>query len=191
MSNVSGIGNTGLQNVPGLAGGDQFLSGDALIMQLEAQMTSLDGDIKSLAGMQKADLARKKALSDAYDAGMKHNPPKNQQEWDENVQGMRDAANQLPDGDPEKQIILNKVDAIEHQYCQGLASNPHYPDGDHHEWENSMQGFKDEKENLNGQAELRMISIQDLMSKRDTAVKLTEGIMSKLEASSEYICQKI
>ena len=35
MSNVNGIGNNGLQNISTIGSGDQYLSGDALIAQLE------------------------------------------------------------------------------------------------------------------------------------------------------------
>lgn len=190
MSNVSGIGTAGLQNIPSLDRGDQYLSGDALIMQLESQMQSLDGDIKMYAGIQKAYIARKKALEDAYHAGTKHDPPKSQADWDENIQGMYAAANELPPDDPERQKIYDQIDAIQHQYCNGLSQNPHYP-ADSHEWENSIQSFKDETENINGNAELNMIKIQDLMSKRQTAIQLTTGILQKMDQTAEGIVQKI
>lgn len=179
---------TGISNI-NLGASEQYLDGDALLIHLQSQLTSLDGEIKTLTGMQKADIDRKKALNDAYTAGMKYNPPTNQEQWDENTNGMFAAANQLPPDDPERQIILNKIQEIQNKYC--ATEGGHYPDADNHEWENSMQSFKSESESLSGNAELRMVRIQEIMSKRQTAVQLISSIQQKMNATTEGITQKI
>ncbi len=188
---IDGIGTTSFSNVHDIGAGEQFLSNDALIIQLQAQMTSLDGEIKNLTGLQKTDLARKAALNEAYTAGMKHNPPTNQAEWDANINGMWKAASELPANDPARKVIEARVAEVQREYCKGLSTNPRYPDAEKGDWANQMQSLKTEVEKINGNAELRMISIQDLMSKRQTAVQLTTSIIQKMNATTEAITQKI
>jgi len=181
-------------SMPGLYGQDvgvQGLTGDTLLAYCAARLGDLDGEINMRIGDQKAALDRRQAIQAAQlvlkkygDAG-----PQNQADWDACENALLAAERQLPPGDPGIAALEKFRFDLEHQYCKGLAANPHYPkDG---EWKGNIDGLTKLQDDIKGSAEIEMLQLQQMMSQRQTSVQLTTNMMSKLDQTLDSVVKNI
>jgi hypothetical protein len=189
MSNVSSVnGASGVGGWEGI-GGAAGLTPDALVAYCSVQLNGIDNEINQYEQKQMSALSEKNAVEAAEKAMNLHSPPQNQEQWDQMVDGIRSAEAQLPADDPVRAQLEKQVDDIQNKYCQGLASDPHYPSEG--EWSADVSAMKDVEGNVSGQAEIQMIQLQSLVSQRATVVQLTTNMMSTMTQSEQAVAQKI
>jgi hypothetical protein len=192
MSNVSSVnGAYGASGVSGGLGGVAGLTPDALVAYCSAQLNGIDGQITSYEQQQQAQLAEKQAIQHAGTAMSQFGTsgPQNQEQWDATISGIRAAAAELPPNDPVAAKLYSEADALQSKYCQGVSPNPHYPSTG--EWSSDSQQFTDMGNNVSSAAEIQMIELQSLVSKRATVVQLTTNMMSTMTQSEQNVAQKI
>jgi hypothetical protein len=190
---VQTANNVAASNTLPISDGDgfQYLTGESLLIYCQTQLQDLDSDIQSRMTDQKAALDRRKAIQTAEQVFKTFGDkgPQNQAEWDQCEAAITKAMELLPPADPGRRMLEDFRYDLEHQYCQGLAPKPHYPhDG---EWKGTIDGLAKLQEDIKGGAELQMLTLQQLMSQRQTAVQLTTNMMSKVDQAQDAIVKNV
>ena len=190
VDNTSSVTNS---NILPMSEGDgfQYLTGESLLMYCQTRLQDLDGDIQSRMTDQKSALARRQAIQTAQQVfkSFGDKGPQTQADWDKCEAAIFAAEQALPAGDPGRGMLENFRVAMEHQYCVGLAPDPHYPhDG---EWKGTIDGLGKMVEDIKGSAEIEMLQLQQLMSQRQTAVQLTTNMMAKVDQAQDAIVKNV
>lgn len=200
-------------NAPPTLGGfnPDSLSADALMTYCQTQLSDIDSDVKSYFEQQKKMLGQKQALSELKNSLSKFSPPKTEAQWKEVDDAYSKAITALNEVDPRlAQELKNeyssnlgpKIDmALQHKTTQfkdpwtghifeiplidpaKIASK---------EWWTGHVGDMSSKvDAVSGNAELNMIQLQSLMSKRQTAVQLTTNMLSKYDQTIASIVNNV
>jgi hypothetical protein len=201
-----------------LPGADAFhLSGETLLTYLQVELGALDDEIAAYLQRQTNALKQKEVLAKVDTALGKYDPPKNPEQWNEIKRDVDAALAELPESDPLRPQVNDAMSRIEERYLKKpnpVAAKtrvaPHLlnkslvkaaesaaergvkafqPSKD--QWKYELSNVEKLRESLQGNVELGMIQLQQLMSSRQTAVQLATNIMGKLNQSHEAIVRNI
>lgn len=147
----------------------QVLSGESLMLYLSTRLSDLDDQIKELMGEANKALATKEFLNDVkewadrYEAAMASDDEERQQR----------VRNEFPDAPPGMDALATKL-----RESHGGSAE------DTKRLKAEVDTLVDE---VNGQSELCMIRLQQLMSQRQVAVQLATNLLAKLNSGFEAI----
>jgi hypothetical protein len=162
------------------------LTGESLLLYCQSQLTSLDGTIKGYFDEQKLNLARKKSLSDLQNTLKKYVNHLDQAGVDDIGNAFNKAISNLPPGDPVRGALMDKMQEF---YTHGGNGQQIYFTTE------QLTAFAGDigsmLDNVNGNAELNMIQLQQVMGQRQTAVQLTTSMLAKLDDGTKSIVTNI
>jgi len=190
---------------PNLTGINAFdnpnaLTGEGLLMYCQSQLNDIDGQVKSYMAQQKQAILLKEVLGQLKNTLAKYQPPK-KENYPEILKayqtaevklkelGQSDLAAQVnaeknklfPNSeapkDPEKAMAW--VAACESKGIEKVALEGNKMPGNKESWSGYVGEVDAMVSDINGNAELNMIQLQSLMSKRQTAVQLTTNMLAK------------
>jgi hypothetical protein len=161
------------------------LTGESLLLYCQSQLNSLDGTIKGYFDEQKLNLARKKGLSDLQNTLKKYVNHADQAATDDIIASFNKAMAALPPGDPMRGAIQDKYNEF---LNHGDGTTIHYTSEEMTALAGDIGSMLD---NVNGNAELNMIQLQQVMAQRQTAVQLTTSLLAKLDDGTKAIVTNI
>jgi hypothetical protein len=164
------------------------LTSDALLIYCQSQLSALDGDIKGYLDEQRLNVARKKGLADLENTMKKYTTSMDSAGAQDVEAAWNRAMNSLPPGDPVRNAMNAKYQEFLH-HDHGYGPGAIYYSGE--EWSALMGDVHSMLENVNGNAEINMIQLQSIMSKRQTAVQLTTSMLSKLDEGTKSVVSNI
>lgn len=160
------------------------LTPDTLLAYCASQLGALDARINTLMGHQRLALAQKAAIEKAGSC-LKHGRPTNadmvssfKSEWEAAIES-------LPGGDPIRTQLEQIYTGLRQKTSDKSTS---YNDT---EWAGFTADVDELANNVGGGADLEMVELQSLVSKRQTAVQLTTALMQKIDSSSDGIVANI
>lgn len=188
------------------------LSADALMTYCQTQLGNIDSEVKTYFDQQQKMLAQKQVLSDLKNALSKYAPPKTEAQWDEVTSAYQKANNALHEIDPSGQItqqvqdlyfsLQPKIDAAATVKKDELKG-PLNPWGIDYSsiawatvaskewWTGHVGDVGSVVDAVSGNAELNMIQLQSMMSKRQTAVQLTTNMLAKYDQTIASIINNV
>ncbi|HMR05293.1 MAG TPA: hypothetical protein PKA88_05935 [Polyangiaceae bacterium] len=204
-------------NAPPTLGGfnPDSLSAEALMTYCQTQLSDIDSDVKSYFEQQKKMLAQKTVLSELKNSLSKFSPPKTEAQWQAVAEAYSKAINALEEIDPGGELSMD----LQHEFwgnlgpkVEGAAQkkgiefidkyglNPKGIDYNSIDfakiatkewWTGHVGDMSSKVDAVSGNAELNMIQLQSLMSKRQTAVQLTTNMLSKYDQTIASIVNNV
>ncbi len=200
VNNTSAIGNYGVPN---------SLTAEGLLLYCQSQLSDIDGDIKGYIEQQKKAIAEKQILSELKNTLSKYQPPSSAKQKLEIAAAYGEANFKLkelgdtelaakvegafhsvfPSGDMNVAIVWSQSGMMdigsEKQKAQldsvfGAWTASKTKEG----WAGTVGDVTTMVEDLSGNAEINIIQLQSLMSKRQTAVQLTTNMMAKQDQTA-------
>lgn len=200
-------------NAPPTLGGfnPDSLSAEALMTYCQTQLSDIDSDVKSYFEQQKQMLAQKKALSELKNSLAKYSPPTTEAQWKEVADAYSKAITALNEVDPQlAQELKNeyssnlgpKIDMVLQHKTKKIkdpltGTTFELPLVDPAKiaskewWTGHVGDISSKVDTVSGNAELNMIQLQSLMSKRQTAVQLTTNMLSKYDQTIASIVNNV
>ncbi len=195
------------------------LTGESLLLYCQTQLGSYDDTISGFLNEQKLNLARKKGLSGIENTVKKYLNHLDQAGVNDILDSFRKAADALPPGDPVRGAIEDKAKEFYthtvpapvtitnmgmHSFVDpnpGLSPPPGTPvitapSGEQiYFTTEQLTAFAGDVrsmlDNVNGNAEINMIQLQQVMSQRQTAVQLTTSLLAKLDEGTKSVVGNI
>jgi len=162
------------------------LTGESLLLYCQTQLRSYDDTITGFLNEQKLNLARKKGLSGIENTLKKYLNTLDQGGVNDIEGAFANAINSLPPGDPVRGVIEGKL--AEFNSHSGNGQQIHYTKEELTAFAGDVQSILD---NVNGNAEINMIQLQQVMSQRQTAVQLTTSMLAKLDDGTKSVISNI
>lgn len=201
---VSGVNNSGSVGAADAFALPNSLTAESLLLYCQSQLGNIDNEISGYLNQQKRAIAEKQILSDLKNTLSKYQPPKTEAQKMEVVAAYGQAKAKLNDlglGDGELAGKINDsfkslfpsgnidvavlvygaaasglpVDTKATLDTLGTWSGSSSKEG----WSSTLGDVTNVIEELSGNAEINMIQLQSLMSKRQTAVQLTTNMLAK------------
>jgi hypothetical protein len=201
MSNVSGVNGTSGVNYA-LDGGLTYMSPDALLAYCQMQLGGLDEEIKTQMDSQQSQLNQRKAVEKVQTVleSFGTQGPQNTDDMQKCVDAFQGAIGSLPPGDPMRAELQNQCDAMTQKYGYNPGGQPNYdeelgyvgttpaylankPQND--EWKGTTDALGTLAGDIRSNAEIQMLTLQDLVSQRQQAVQLASGMMGKEDQTLE------
>src|SRR5258708_17425988 len=135
------------------------LTGDSLLIYCQSQLGSYDDTINGFLNEQKLNLARKKGLSDIENTLKKYVNHLDQSGVDDIRNTFNNAIDALPPGDPLREAVADKLQEFNSHSGHGQAI--YYTSEQMTALSGDMHSMLD---NVNGNAEINMIQLQQVMS---------------------------
>jgi hypothetical protein len=173
-------------NIPNAYADPSGLTGDSLLLYCQTQLGSYDESVKGFLNEQKLNIARKKGLSDIETTLKKYFEHADQAATDDINRSFNSAMNALPAGDPVRAAIQAK--ANEYNTHSGNDQQIYYTKEQLTAFAGDIQSMLD---NVNGNAEINMIQLQQVMSQRQTAVQLTTSLLAKFDEGMKSVVGNI
>jgi len=167
-------------------GDPSSLTGDSLLLYCQSQLRSYDETITGFLNEQKLNLARKKGLSDIENTLKKYTTHLGQSGVDDITNAFKSAINALPPGDPVRGVMEDKLK--EFTSHSGNGQQISYTSEQLTAFAGDVQSALDK---VNGNAEINMIQLQQVMSQRQTAVQLTTSLLAKVDEGTKAIVGNI
>jgi hypothetical protein len=162
------------------------LTGESLLLYCQTQLNSYDDTISGFLNEQKLNLARKKGLSNLENTIKKYVNHADAASCADIIARFQDAIQALPPGDVLRGALEDKLN----WFC-----NHNNSEGVHSFTSEQMTAFAGDirsmLDNVNGNAEINMIQLQQVMSQRQTAVQLTTSLLSKLDEGTKSVVSNI
>jgi len=183
MTTINAISSSNCFNPYADANG---LTGESLLLYCQTQLNSYDDTINGFLNEQKLNLARKKGLSDLENTIKKYvNHADNDSVAD--IRAKFDSAIQaLPPGDPVRGALQDKLNWFNTH--SGNGQEIYFTSEQMTAFAGDVRSMLD---NVNGNAEINMIQLQQVMSQRQTAVQLTTSLLSKLDEGTKSVVSNI
>jgi hypothetical protein len=172
------------------------LTGDALMFFITTRLNSLDSDINTLMGMQSDVIEKKEALAayknmlTALEAANEKKGGKYDKEFEaggEIIENFKE--NDFPaKGSPGYDIVAGALEDLEADMRIG-SKDDRYTRAS--KVEIAIASIDSAIAEINGESELAMIRLQQIMGQRQTAIQLTTGILQKYNAGQEAIVGNI
>jgi hypothetical protein len=162
------------------------LTGDSLLLYCQSQLSSYDDTINGFLSEQKLNLARKKGLSQIENTLKKYLNHLDQSGVNDIENTFANAMNALPPGDPVRGAIQDKLNEFNNHSGNGMQIS--YTTEQLTAFAGDIQSMLD---NVNGNAEINMIQLQQVMSQRQTAVQLTTSLLAKLDEGTKSVLSNI
>jgi hypothetical protein len=150
------------------------LTGEALMLFISSRLNSLDEDVQALLGQMDQSLARKAYVNEV-------------KEWTDKVAAAKEAGNndELTALYAAFPCAPAGSEALQQQALAAYNSVvPEITPENLERFRANLDGILDE---LNGQSEMTMIRLQQLMGQRQVAVQLTTNLLSKFNQGFEAI----
>jgi hypothetical protein len=189
------------------------LTGDALLLYCQTQLGTYDTTINSFLTEQKLNVTRKKALSDVENTVKKYVNHFDQSSVDDIRNAFDKAINALPENDPTRAALVDKLKEFNSHATPQFDPTPgHFvrirdnntsPTNDDlplavpnmklvvtystEELTAFAGDIHSMLDTVNGNAEINMIQLQQVMSQRQTAVQLTTNLLSKLDDTTKSV----
>lgn len=173
------------------------LTPEALMVYCSSRLSGIDQEMQSHFEKQQQYRAASSHLSSiqaklnqlgAQPGGLQRDVGNGEADFQEIRHDFMDAIDALPAGSPERA-------SVEKAFQDFRSSVTRNAGGDHvfdqNECQKLAQSLASVSKDISGSAELDMISLQSLMSQRQTAVQLCTNLVSALGESSKSIAQKI
>jgi hypothetical protein len=201
----------------GSVGGAAFgqvatFDGETLLSYCAAQLGDLNGEIQVKMHQQQSMRAAKEALTRARQllAKCEKEGAYSPEVRNQILQASRDAVAALPPG-ATRDAVMNFVNEYRHTACMNDARDKNIPndgveawckdgyiadgktnfDGNNavspDEFKNLSRMLEDVSEDINKNAELEMIGLQQLISQRQQAIQLTTNLLAKVNQGAEAI----
>ncbi|MEZ4225814.1 MAG: hypothetical protein R3B13_32980 [Polyangiaceae bacterium] len=181
------------------------LTADSLMTYCQTQLGNIDGEVKAYFEQQQKMLAEKKVLSELQTALAKYDPPNTKEASKAIGEALEKAYNELASLNPNGELakkVLQITDDLLPKMGQTLTTNPAQhtitvefgstPKGvTKAYWTSQVDEVKGMISSVSGNAELNMIQLQSLMSKRQTAVQLTTNMLSKYDQTIAGIVNNV
>src|SRR4051794_31003492 len=103
-----------VQSAPEAADGFSYLTGEALLVYCQTRLRGLDSQIQDRIVGQKTDLKRLHALESLHTAMATYSPP-TAENINDSIKAQWAALGELPEGDPTRTLMENKLHEMEHR----------------------------------------------------------------------------
>ncbi len=183
---TSSIEPTSPSNVFNPYANPNALTGESLLLYCQTQLSSFDDSINGFFAEQKLNLARKKGLSDIENTLKKYLNHLDQAGVNDIENTFNRAINALPPGDPARGAIEDKLNEFNTHSGNGMQI--YYTTEQLTAFAGDIHSML---EDVNGNAEMNMIQLQQVMSQRQTAVQLTTSLLSKLDEGTKSVVSNI
>jgi hypothetical protein len=162
------------------------LTGESLLLYCQTQLNSYDDTISGFLNEQKLNLARKKGLSGIENTLKKYVNHLDQSGVNDIRNTFNSAISALPPGDPVRGAMIDKL--AEFNSHSGNGQPIYYTSEQMTAFAGDVRSMLD---NVNGNAEINMIQLQQVMSQRQTAVQLTTSLLAKLDEGTKSVVSNI
>lgn len=194
---IDGINNSGGVTFQGLAN-PYALTADALLVYCQTQLNDIDGQIKGYLDQQKVSLQKKEILNELKATLSKYQPPKKENAG-EIAAAYLHAYDRLADLGATDLAAAVKADCTKlfpayadkntFNYVLDVLKKGNWSVSindlagmvsvSKESWSGYVGDVSAKLDDISGDAELNMIQLQSLMSKRQTAIQLTTNMMAK------------